>query len=174
VPSLVVSFGALRRARPDARVMLPPRPAPDPPFRTMSGDETARGEVPDWMTVSCARPLEPTLAAGGEAFPVAGPPVETRGNLVVFRDPEAGTAYRTAGGGPSGPRGAAVAFRRDVEGRTLTFRGADGDGGVIARDEETGSSWNLLGEAVAGPLAGRALRVADQVAGFRFAVSAPR
>ena len=38
-----------------------------------------------------------------------------------------------------------------------------------ARDVETGSIWNALGEAVAGPLAGRALEPAPQSRVFRFA-----
>ncbi len=47
------------------------------------------------------------------------------------------------------------AFRRTLsDGRTLTFRAADGGAFV---DEETGSTWNVLGEATDGPLRGRAL-----------------
>lgn len=167
VPALVLSFGELRRARPDARVMLPPEPAPDPPFRTLTGGEVASGEPPEWMTVSCPRPLEPSLAAAGAPpIPVAGPAAENRGAIVVFRDSSTGTAYRH-GGGPSEPLGSAVAFRPEVDGRRLTFevRGA-------IHDAETGSRWNLLGEAVEGPLAGRSLPVVDQVAGFRFALVA--
>lgn len=49
--------------------------------------------------------------------------------------------------------GAAAAFDPVVDGRRLTFRGGP-DG---ATDEETGSRWNLLGEAESGPLAGTRL-----------------
>jgi hypothetical protein len=172
VPAFVVSFGALAEARPDARVMLPPAPAPDPPFRTLTGDEVARGKLPPWLRASCPRPLEPWLAAGdGEAMAVAGSPVESRGDLVVFRDPRAGTPFRDAAGGPSPPWGAAAAFRREVDGRALTFLTRVPEFGTAAVvDVETGTRWNRLGEAVEGPLAGSALEVADQVAGFRFAV----
>jgi hypothetical protein len=179
VPAFVVSFGALAYARPDARVMLPPAPAPDPPFRTLTGEEVARGELPSWLVASCPRPLEPALAAGdGAATAVAGPPVENRGELVVFRDPASGTPYRAAAGGPSEPWGSAAAFHRTVDGRRLTFEvrdsgdGPRGDAAIV--DVETGTRWNLLGEAVEGPLAGSALEVVDQVAGFRFAVTGGR
>jgi hypothetical protein len=172
VPAFVISFGALAAARPDALVMLPPDPAPDPPFRTLTGNEVARGELPAWLEATCARPLEPALAAAdGDAIPLAGPAVEVRGDLVIFRDPRTGTAYRSAGGGPSPPWSAAGAFHRELNGRKLTFQAAAGGGPGVARDEETGSTWSLLGEAVEGPLAGRSLRVADQVSGFRFAVA---
>jgi hypothetical protein len=185
LPAFVVSFGTLAEARPDARVMLPPGPASDPPFRTLTGEEVARGEPPPWLSVSCPRPLEPALGvADGAATAVAGPPVENLGDVVVFRDARAGTPYRAAGG-PSEPWGSAAAFHRTVGGRTLTFEaGESGDGAAAdARptapaaaivDVETGTRWNLLGEAVEGPLAGSALEVVDQVAGFRFAVTGGR
>ena len=52
-----------------------------------------------------------------------------------------------------------------VDGRTLTFvRGADSPPGgtFTVRDRETGSEWSwLTGEAVGGPLAGRALEYAS-------------
>jgi len=181
VPAFVVSFGALEEARPDARVMLPPEPAPDPPFRTLTGREVARGELPDWLGTACSRPLEPALAPEGQApVPVAGPVVENRGDVVIFRDARAGTPFRDAAGGASPPWGAAAAFRRDVDGRKLTFEvAAEGDGGGgggprsvhAVRDVETGTRWNLLGEAVEGPLAGRSLQVAEHGTGFRFAVT---
>jgi hypothetical protein len=178
VPAIVLSFGELRRARPDAAVMLPPAPAPDPPFRTLTGGEVAAGRPPDWLATSCPRPLEPAVSiAGAGILPAAGPPAENLGVIVVFRDPEAGGAWRAPGGGPSEPRGSAVAFLREVDGRRLTFEAREAAGSAPAaapelRDAETGTRWNLLGEAVEGPLAGRALRPADQTAGFRFALEA--
>lgn len=52
-----------------------------------------------------------------------------------------------------GQTGAFVA--RDPNGRPLTFR-SGGDG--VLTDEETGTTWNLLGRATAGPLAGEQLQ----------------
>ena len=49
--------------------------------------------------------------------------------------------------------GTAAAFSPVLDGRLLTLRSADGN--II--DEETGSTWNLLGQAVAGELAGQQL-----------------
>ena len=49
--------------------------------------------------------------------------------------------------------GATGIFESDLDGRKLTFR-ADGDS---FSDNETGSSWNILGQAIRGPLTGSAL-----------------
>jgi hypothetical protein len=66
--------------------------------------------------------------------------------------------------------GAAAAYIRTVDGRTLTFR-ADGNG---FRDEETGSRWTFFGEAVEGPLAGRKLEPVVHYIPFWFAWAAFR
>ncbi|MEW5988637.1 MAG: DUF3179 domain-containing protein [Chloroflexota bacterium] len=49
--------------------------------------------------------------------------------------------------------GATGVFDPNLDGRKLTF--AQRDGQIV--DEETGSAWNVLGQATAGPLAGRQL-----------------
>ncbi|HKA50635.1 MAG TPA: DUF3179 domain-containing protein [Candidatus Dormibacteraeota bacterium] len=49
--------------------------------------------------------------------------------------------------------GASGVFTPDVDGRPLTFKAGASD----FVDAETGSHWNLLGQAVAGPMAGRQL-----------------
>lgn len=59
-----------------------------------------------------------------------------------------------------GKRNFAVSYVREANGQTLTF---DVDGGTntfpyTLRDNETGSTWNLLGEAVDGPLQGTQLQ----------------
>ena len=57
----------------------------------------------------------------------------------------------------------ALAWSREVGGRTLTFR-ADGDRMV---DPETGSAWDALsGRATSGPLAGQALSAVPATTGF--------
>ncbi len=43
------------------------------------------------------------------------------------------------------------------DGRTATFQAADGEDGLFV-DDQTGSTWNLLGEAVDGELAGSRLQ----------------
>ena len=49
--------------------------------------------------------------------------------------------------------GATGVFDPNLEDQKLTFRR---DGQAIV-DEETGSTWNILGQAIAGPLAGEQL-----------------
>lgn len=49
------------------------------------------------------------------------------------------------------------AFRRTLGERTLTFRPTESSESGAFRDEETGSTWNVLGEAVGGPLEGKSL-----------------
>jgi hypothetical protein len=60
---------------------------------------------------------------------------------------------------------AASAFERHVEGRVLTF--AARDGRLV--DRETGSEWNLFGEATAGPLKGKRLAPLEGGVHFAFA-----
>lgn len=75
--------------------------------------------------------------------------------LVVFWEEgmaSAMDAQRIAG---SRDIGATGAFRREAGGRALTFRSGP-DGRFV--DEETGSTWTVLGEAVAGPLDGQTLQ----------------
>lgn len=57
------------------------------------------------------------------------------------------------------PAATALAFRREVEGRILTFHQLTRQGELWQMtDRETGSRWNALtGQAVAGPLAGTSL-----------------
>ncbi|MCB9395960.1 MAG: DUF3179 domain-containing protein [Acidimicrobiaceae bacterium] len=57
-----------------------------------------------------------------------------------------------------------------VDGRRLTFR--SGAAGVV--DDETGSTWNLFGEAIAGPLTGERLEQVAHVDTFWFAWAAFR
>ncbi|MGQ0561618.1 MAG: DUF3179 domain-containing protein [Gemmatimonadota bacterium] len=67
--------------------------------------------------------------------------------------------------------GASGVFARDVNGRVLEFTPA-GDG--VFRDRQTGSRWNLLGRAVAGPLRGKQLERVPHGDYFWFAWAAFR
>jgi hypothetical protein len=60
--------------------------------------------------------------------------------------------------------GAAAAYEARADGRRLTFRE---EGGRFL-DDETGSAWDLLGQAVDGPLAGTRLDPLFQDNGFWF------
>ena len=65
----------------------------------------------------------------------------------------------------SRPIPAATAFERRLDDRRLSFEARDGR----YFDRETGSEWNILGEAVAGPLRGRRLSGIDAGTHFAFA-----
>ncbi len=95
---------------------------------------------------------------------------EVDGSEVVFLL-EPGTASaldaRTVAGGRD--VGAVGVFRPEVDGRTLTFRPGD-DGGFV--DDQTGSTWNVLGGATSGPLAGSSLTPVEHLDTFWFAIAA--
>jgi len=155
LPAFTVSFGALREAHPDALVMLAPEPGRDPPLDWISADEVERGEPPPWLGTTCASPLALTLAwEAGE------------GGALVLADPASAAPHRASGGGIGPARGSSAAFRPHSGDRALTFDHVPGG----ALDRETGSRWNSLGEAVAGPLRGRCLEPLPQVWAFRFAL----
>ena len=67
-------------------------------------------------------------------------------------------------GGPS-PIPTATAFGRRLDGKVLDFVFTDGK----YLDSATGSEWNILGEAVAGPLKGKRLPSVDSGVHFAFA-----
>ena len=85
--------------------------------------------------------------------------------VVVFH--RAGTASAVDAGRIDDGRdvGAAVAYLRVVDGKTLSFV-PDGDG---FRDRETGTRWTFFGEAVEGPLVGERLQPAVHYIPFWFA-----
>jgi Protein of unknown function (DUF3179) len=66
--------------------------------------------------------------------------------------------------------GAAAVFESGVGGRTLDFRAGPEPG--TFRDTQTGSTWDMRGRAIAGPLAGDRLRQVPHDDQFWFAVAA--
>ncbi len=74
-------------------------------------------------------------------------------SLVVFFRPGTASALDSANISDSKDVGAAAVYRPELDGRSLTF--SANDRGFV--DKETGSRWNLSGEATAGPLAGKQL-----------------
>ncbi len=65
--------------------------------------------------------------------------------------------------------GATGVFIPEVDGQTLTLT-PDGDSGFV--DAETSTRWNILGEAVEGPLAGSELPKVEHLDTFWFAIAA--
>ena len=64
--------------------------------------------------------------------------------------------------------GATGVFRAEADGRTLSFRRIDG----AFVDDQTGSTWDVLGSAVRGPLVGSRLEAFEHVDTFWFAWAA--
>jgi len=89
-------------------------------------------------------------------------------DLVVFFKPGTRSALDELLIGMSEEIGATGLFDADLDGRKLTFR-ADGDDFI---DNETGSSWNILGEAIQGPSTGKRLTPIVHTNSFWFAVAA--
>ncbi|MBA3891862.1 MAG: DUF3179 domain-containing protein [Gemmatimonadaceae bacterium] len=170
VPSQTISWGDFRRAYPRGEVLSRPagsdRPygrnpyagydaptgAPLPGFAGRASD----GRLPAMERVATVR-----IAADAAAYPfptlrksrVVHDMVGSRA-LVVFWAPGTASALDDARIANGRDVGASGVFARQVDGRRLTFDAA-GDG--VFRDRETGSGWDILGRAVAGPLRGKRL-----------------
>lgn len=95
---------------------------------------------------------------------VGGEPV-----LVVWGAEETASALDSSDIPQGRSVGAGLAYLRTVEGRVLTF---DSQGDDTFKDRETGSTWDLLGNAIAGPLAGTKLTPAVHTNHFWFAWAA--
>jgi hypothetical protein len=74
-------------------------------------------------------------------------------DLAVFYAPGTSSALDTSIIAEGADVGASGVFEAHLDGQKLSFRQ---EGGKIV-DEETGSTWNILGQAVDGPLAGESL-----------------
>ncbi len=96
------------------------------------------------------------------------PVTEDGRNLVVFHEPGLASSldsFQVDGGRDVGQTGVFEALAPD--GTELTFAaGAAGDGFV---DDQTGSTWNVLGQATGGPLAGSELTQVPHLDTFWFA-----
>ncbi len=176
LPSQVISFGDFVKQFPDGEVLA--RPSRDGQFLRSYGrnpyvgyDSSTRPflftGVPDPRLPATERIVGITTETAAIAYPFSvlqevgvindefeGTPV------VVFH--KAGTASALDQGVISGSKdvGSAAAFDRRLGDQTLTFA-ANGDGTFT--DAETGSTWDILGVAVDGPLAGSQL---DRILSF--------
>ena len=89
-------------------------------------------------------------------------------DLAVFFKPGTRSALDSRNIADSNEIGAAALFEANLDGTKHTFKN-DGDKIV---DEETGSVWSILGEAIEGPLAGKKLIPVVHINSFWFAVAA--
>lgn len=90
--------------------------------------------------------------------------------IVVFWSPGTNSALDVGAIASGRDVGTANTFSRQLDGQTLTFR-AEGD---KITDEQTGSEWNILGQAVKGELAGSQLEPVVNVNHFWFSWAAFR
>jgi hypothetical protein len=125
-------------------------------------------------------PKERVATLGGDADPVAVPlttlteagvvELEVSGRpVIVWAVGGLRSALDTSRIAEGRTVGATGAFDPVLDGRRLAFRREGTDRFV---DAETGSSWTILGEAVAGPLTGSRLTPVDHIDTFWFAWAA--
>lgn len=124
-----------------------------------------------------------TLGEGGEGNePIAFPYTEIRTTgvaqldfegepLVVFWTPGTTSALNDRDINQSEDVGATGVFSAIVDGETLTFSRDGGEDGPIT-DAETGSTWDITGRAIDGPLTGTALEAIAHGDHFWFAWAA--
>jgi hypothetical protein len=181
LPSSIVSFADFREAHPEGVVL-----SRDTGFSRSYGQNPYvgydsvgsspflfRGEI-DGRLAAVERvvtvSLDPSAGSGqasagsGQAVDVAYP-LSTLSEVGVINDSQGGrdlVVFYTSGTSSAlGDRtiaaaedvGATGVFDPNLDGQTLTFQR---DGQAIV-DAETGSTWNILGQAIDGPLAGRQL-----------------
>lgn len=89
-------------------------------------------------------------------------------DVVAWHLPGAASALDASDVADGRDVGASNVFAPEVDGEQLTFRGVDGG----FEDLETGSTWDILGRAVDGPLEGSQLTAIDHVDTFWFAWAA--
>lgn len=169
-PAQTLNWGTARKAHPEARVLSRAtghnRPYGRNPY---TGYDRAKGPMASFFSKVLDDRLTPmervaALVVGdlSVAYPfgalekkrvvndqVAGEPI------VVWWIPGTASALDTQQIAEGRDVGASGVFVRRAGSRTLTFQAAGDD---RFRDRETGSTWNALGGAVDGPLAGETLR----------------
>ena len=185
IPSAIVSWGDFKAGYPDGVVLAPPgRPAssygrnpyvrytsrssPIPGFfdSTILDDRYPALERTVGVTVNGdnkAYPFSVVQANGAVNDTVAGVPV------VVLWSPGTADALDSPVTAEGVDVGAALAFDRRLDGEPLEFTPA-GDGRFT--DDRTGSTWNILGQAVDGELTGARLEPVVHTNEFWFAWAA--
>ena len=181
LPSQVISFGDFAAQFPDGQVLARPTSvsrnyganpyvgydSTDQPF-LFDGESDSR--LPATERIVGLALGEEVMAYAFSTLAEAGAVNDEVGGVPVAIFHKAGTASALDSRTISEGRdvGSAAVFDRRVGDQVLTFAPDDG----TFRDQETGSTWNLLGEAIAGELAGQ--RLAQQLAfdHFWFAWSA--
>ncbi len=180
LPSQIVSFRQFEKAHPDGEVLSRDtghnRPYGRNPYAGYD-DVNNKPFAFDGPIDDRLPPMEKVVAVSVGDTHKAYPHTDTEAqrvihdtvagrSLVVFHAPGAVSALDAARIEDSKETGSTGVFDRQVKERTLTFSYL-GDGRF--RDEETGSTWTVMGEAVAGPLDGTRLERVQHGDYFAFA-----
>lgn len=170
LPTAIVSFGEFSASYPEGAVLTGGRDSPSPHDSNPYVGYSTRpapygfytGEIdPRYPALERVVGVTEGGAAAAYPFPVisqAGAVNDTVGGVAVavFWGGDTADALDTRAVSEGRPVGTGVAYLRTAGGRELTFTKE----GEVFLDAETASTWTLLGEAVAGPLAGTRLQLA--------------
>jgi hypothetical protein len=166
LPLQMVAWEDVAERWPDAEVLSRDtghsRPYGENPY---TGYEDGRPFAFDGETAGPLEQMDRIVATGGDADPVAYPLELLREQRVVHDEvdgepvvvlwaPGTASALDTADISAGTDVGATGVFRPEADGETLTF---EPEGEERFTDEQTGSTWTVLGEAVDGPLEGAEL-----------------
>jgi len=183
LPSSLVRFGDFADAFPDGEVLsrdtgfdIPYGRNPYTGYSTSVQPFLFDGELDDRFP-ALERVVGVTIGDDAAAYPfsvleelravndeVAGVPI-----AVLWGAPDTADALDTSEIADGRAIGTGVAYSRDVEGQVLTFSPAGEDRFV---DDETGTTWTLLGLAIDGPLSGTTLETVVHRNEFWFAWNA--
>jgi hypothetical protein len=184
-PAVIISWQDFKEAHPDGKVLSRETGYPrdyghnpyigyddvnKPPF-LYQGPATP-GQLPPMARVLTIDLNGEAVAYPYETLKEIGVANDTVGGEAVVIFWQAGTVSPLDGATTAGGRdiGTAAAFSRGVNEQTLTFVS---DHGVI-KDNETGSTWNVLGIAESGPFAGSQLTQVISINHFWFSWTAFR
>lgn len=179
VPSRLVAFRDFAAAHPDGRVLSRDtgynKPYGVNPYRgydSIGNNPFMLKEAPDERLPAMARVLGIETDEGAHVFPLTALAADPLRNLTLGGRPVVIIANRHLRSvldreaiAESRTVPAANAYGRHLDERTLHFELRDDR--IV--DRETESRWNVLGEAVAGPLAGKRLQPAPGGVHFAFA-----
>jgi len=179
LPSQIVSLSTFRSAFPSGVVLTRPADGRAYGFDPYAGYDSRRTPftgfialTPDPRHAPMQRVVGVSDARGSIAFAydrLRAQRVVQTGDAVIFWEPGARSALDTAQLEQGRDVGETGVFRSTVKSRQLTFAPLPGGG---FRDTQTGSTWNVLGRATAGPLSGSALEPVVHLDAFWFAWSA--
>jgi hypothetical protein len=185
LPSSMVSFADFKAAYPEGMVLSretghqrPYGQNPYPGYDTIGQNPFAFVGVPDGRLAAMERVIAVSLGEVDVAYPLslvfeAGTINDTQGgqDLAIFHVGGTASALDSPVIALGADVGATGVFDPNLNGQKLTFVKQDG----IIMDEQTGSTWSILGQATEGPLAGESLKplIHGDYFGFAWAAFRP-